>query len=56
MASIPVTSPEPLSFSNSEEWPTWIRRFERYRSVSGLDEKSAEKQVDTLIYSMGDPI
>ena len=55
MASHPVTPPEPLrSFSNPEDWPSWIRRFERYRSVSGLDEKTAEKQVDALIYSMGD--
>ena len=47
MASLPVTPPEPLSFSNPEEWPTWIRRFEGFRSVSVLDEKSTERAVKT---------
>ena len=56
MASLQVTPPKPLSFNNPEEWPKWICRFERFRSVSGLDEKTAQKQVDTctFIYSMGD--
>ena len=56
MASLQVTPPEPLSFSNPEKWPKWIGRFERFRSVSGLDKKTTEKQVDTLIYSMGDKV
>ncbi len=30
------------------------RRFERFRSASGLSEKSAVVQVNALIYSMGD--
>ena len=28
-------------------WTEWIERLERYRSISGLDEKSPRKQVDT---------
>jgi len=50
-----IKPPSALDFSNSQEqWPEWIRRFERYRQASGLDEKTAKKQVDTLIYIMGE--
>ena len=48
-----VAPPETFSFK-PEEWPKWIRCFERFRKVSGLDTKDEEAQVNTLIYSMGD--
>lgn len=44
--------PEPFSFRPSE-WPSWKRRFERYRTISDLDETSEGKQVSTLVYAMG---
>jgi len=37
-----------------EEWPRWIQKFERIRQASGLHSKDEAKQVNTLIYSMGD--
>ena len=40
--------------SKPEEWPRWIRRFERLREASDLESKSAAIQVSTLVYSMGD--
>ena len=49
-----LSPPEQFNCSNAEEWPHWIRRFERFRSASGLAEKSEESQVNTLVYSMGD--
>ena len=49
-----ISAPEPFDCSKSEEWPRWIRRFERFRTASGLAEKSEESQVNTLIYCMGD--
>ena len=49
-----VPTPESFSFKYPEEWPKWIRRFERYRLASGLDKKSSEVQVNALIYNMGD--
>jgi chromatin segregation and condensation protein Rec8/ScpA/Scc1 (kleisin family) len=50
-----LTAPSPLDFSNAQEaWNDWSKRFQRYRLASGLDEKSAQKQVDTLIYIMGE--
>ena len=42
------------NFSKPEQWPKWIRRFERFRQASNLATKSEENQVNTLVYSMGD--
>ncbi|KAM7292169.1 uncharacterized protein ISCGN_025414 [Ixodes scapularis] len=46
--------PEEFDFSKSEDWPRWIRRFERFRMVSGLQAKTSIEQVNALIYTMGD--
>ena len=53
VANYNVPPPEKFSFK-PEEWIKWIRRFERFRTATGLEEKSKEMQVNTLIYSMGD--
>ena len=49
-----VSLPENFNFSQPQEWPRWIRRFERFRKSAALAEKDDEVQVNTLIYSMGD--
>lgn len=54
MATYQVSLPERFNFSRPEEWPKWIRRFERFRYASDLKGQSEESQVHTLIYSMGD--
>ncbi len=48
-----VTPPSKFSFK-SVDWPRWIRRFERFRMATELDKKDEEKQVNALIYTMGD--
>ena len=53
-APIPVATPEPFSFSRPDEWPKWIRRFERFRIASGLVKMDEKTQVNSLIYTMGD--
>ena len=53
-ATYQVAPPERFNFSHPEEWPKWVRRFERFRKASGLSEKDDESQVNTLVYSMGD--
>ena len=53
-ATYQVSQLEPFDFANPEEWPKWLRRFERFRQASGLTEKSEQVQVNTLIYCMGD--
>ena len=48
-----VTPPSKFSFK-SVDWPRWIRRFERFRMATELDNKDEEKQVNAHIYTMGD--
>ena len=54
MASYQIAPPQRFNFSQPEEWPKWIRRFERFRQASGLNTKGQESQVNTLVYAMGD--
>uniref|UniRef100_A0A1X7T343 Retrotransposon gag domain-containing protein n=1 Tax=Amphimedon queenslandica TaxID=400682 RepID=A0A1X7T343_AMPQE len=37
-----------------DEWPRWKKRFEQFRTASGLDGETGEKQVNTLLYAMGE--
>ena len=52
-ATYQVVPPDAFNFSHPSEWTKWIRRFERFRNASDLEEKSEEAQVNTLIYTMG---
>ena len=54
MASFQIAPPEQFNFEQPEEWPRWIRRFERFSDASGLSKKDEAHQVNTLIYCMGD--
>ena len=53
VANYQVPPPEKFSFK-PEDWTRWIRRFEKFRKATGLDQKSGENQVNTLVYSMGE--
>ena len=53
MATYQVSPPEPFTFSRPEEWPKWIKRFERFCLASDLHKKDGVSQVNTLIYTMG---
>ena len=50
----PVSPPGSFNFSQPQEWPKWIRRFERFRIAAELVAKDEEAQVNMLIYTMGD--
>ncbi|CAB4011562.1 Transposon Ty3-I Gag-Pol poly [Paramuricea clavata] len=56
VSNIPI--PEKFDGGNGPKqgdlWPKWIRRFERYRIASGLNNKSDAEQVSTLLYAMGE--
>ena len=54
MANFQLSPPEPFNFSSPQDWPRWIRRYERFRQASDLHRKSNESQINNLIYSMGD--
>ena len=50
-----IKAPAQMDFTNAqEERPRWIQRFQQFRQASGLDEKSAQQQVDILVYLMGE--
>ena len=51
--SYQIYPPEEFDFSKPNEWPKWIKRFERFRSASGLNKSDSESQVNTLLYTMG---
>jgi hypothetical protein len=54
MATYQVKPPESFNFARPEEWPKWYRRYERFSTASGLDDKDGKSRVNMLIYSMGD--
>ena len=54
MATYQITAPENFNFNRPEDWPRWVRKFERFRQASGLSEKEEASQVNALIYTMGD--
>jgi len=54
MALFTITPPELFTFSQPENWPKWICRFEHFRQASGLASKSEENQINMLMYMMGD--
>lgn len=48
-----VTPPKPFNFTTPVDWTKWIRQFDRFKSASGLQEKSEETQANILVYTMG---
>ena len=54
MASYRIAPIDKFDFSKPKQWGTWIRQFKRFRIVSGLQAKTNEEQISTLIYSLGD--
>ena len=54
MAQLHLQPPEPFTFRNPDDWPRWKRRFEQFCIASGLAEGSAERQVSTLLYCLGE--
>src|SRR5436190_15567766 len=46
--------PSQFNFKQPQSWDKWIKRFERYSTLSGLDKSTSENQVTTLIYCMGE--
>ncbi|KAL3203453.1 hypothetical protein MRX96_011987 [Rhipicephalus microplus] len=48
-----VQAPPAFDFDRTSEWPSWIQLFDDYRFASGLNERSEEAQVRTLLYTMG---
>ncbi len=53
VVAVPLVYPEHFDFSNSADYPRWIRRFERFYLASRLSIKPEEYQINALLYAMG---
>ena len=53
-ATFTIKPRDSFDFSKPHEWEKWIRRFERFRLASNLNESSEANQVNTLVYCVGD--
>ena len=51
--SLSVRPPKSFDFSQFEEWPRWVKRFERYRVISGLSKQEGASHVNALLYALG---
>jgi hypothetical protein len=51
--SVTFSPPEKFSFQ-PKDWPTWIQRFSRFRRAVQLDTDDQDRQIDALLYSMGE--
>ena len=47
-------SPTTFPFDTPDHWPKWRRRFEQYRLASGLSKEPEERQINTLLYCLGE--
>ena len=54
MAEIRLQPPDSFNFRNPDDWPRWKRRFAQFRDASGLGEQAGSKQVNTLLYCLGE--
>ena len=50
--SLSVKPPKSSDFSKFEEWPRWVKRFERYRVISGLSKQEGALHVNALLYAL----
>ncbi|KAL6482216.1 hypothetical protein MHYP_G00102960 [Metynnis hypsauchen] len=54
-ATLPqLAPPGKFDFSDANEWPRWLKRYERYRIATELDKKSDEFQVNAFMYAVGE--
>ena len=54
--SFSILAPDPFNFDCPEQWPNWIRRFERYRLASKLSNEDDKNQENTLMFLLGDKV
>ncbi len=54
MAHIQLNPPESFNFQRPDDWQRWRRRFEQFRSASGLSDRSEAQQTNTLLYCLGE--
>ena len=56
MAQIRLPPLDPFNFRTPEDWPRWKRHFEQFRVASRLTTDDSTKQVNTLLYCLGEEV
>ena len=54
VANLQLKPPDSFDFKQPDGWTKWKKRFERFRVASGLADESELKQVNTLLYCLGE--
>ena len=54
MALVRLEPPEQFNFKTPDDWPRWRRRFEQLRIASNLQDETAAKQINMLLYCLGE--
>ena len=49
-----LSGPAPFPFDTPDHWPKWKCHFQQYHPASGLLRESEERQVNTLLYCLGE--
>ena len=49
-----LSDPAPFPFDTPDHWPKWKCHFQQYHPASGLLRESEERQVNTLLYCLGE--
>ena len=49
-----LNDPAPFPFDTPDHWPKWKCQFQQYHHASGLSRESEERQVNTLLYCLGE--
>lgn len=53
MAAFRIAPPLSFTFHKPDGWDAWIRRCDRFLTVSGIDAKDYELLISTRVYTMG---
>ena len=54
MSSLQLSPPEAFDFKCPDNWLKWRCRFQQYYDASGLSAESDARQVNTLLYCLGE--
>ena len=54
LAQLQLKPLDPFNFRTQDDWPHWRRRYEQFHIASGLADADNVKQVNTLLYCIGE--
>ena len=54
MATIHFQPPKSFNFCKPDEWQCWRKKFEQFQIASGLSAEGEERQVNMVLYCLGE--